>query len=162
MKSGEKLEVITKKGRYKKVKTSSGAIGWAKAQLLVKEPTATLKLEEYKKELQSLKQERSKLNRQLLLVTQNSNTAQQAVKELEEKLILSQTQNIKLTQNVDTLEAKERAQALTKNALATIKDNISYIAFTAIISVFALIMFLLGRRSCERKVRGKFNGYRIW
>ena len=162
MKSGAKLEVITQKGRYKKVKTQSGAIGWAKASLLVNEPTAALKLEQYKKELQSLKQERSKLNKQLLLATKNSNTAQQAITELEEKLILSQTKNIKLTQNIDTLEAKERVKSLPKSALTIIKSNIFYIAFTVIISVFALIMFLLGRRSCERKIRSKFNGYRIW
>jgi SH3 domain protein len=162
MKSGAKLEVITQKDRYKKVKTQSGAIGWAKASLLVNEPTAALKLEQYGKELQSLKQEKSKLNKQLLLATRNSNTAQQAITVLEEKLILSQTKNIKLTQNIDTLEAKERVKSLPKSALTIIKSNIFYIAFTVIISVFALIMFLLGRRSCERKIRDKFNGYRIW
>jgi SH3 domain protein len=162
MKSGVKLEVITQKGRYKKVKTPSGAIGWAKASLLVNEPTAALKLEQYGKELQSLKQEKSKLNKQLLLATRNSNTAQQAITVLEEKLILSQTKNIKLTQNIDTLEAKERVKSLPKSALTIIKSNIFYIAFTVIISVFALIMFLLGRYSFEKKIRDKFNGYRIW
>jgi SH3 domain protein len=164
MKSGVKLEVITQKGRYKKVKTPSGAIGWAKSQLLVNEPTAALKLEQYEKELRSLKQEGSELNKQLLIATQNSNTAQQAITELEEKLILSQTKNIKLTQNIGigSLEVKEIVKPLPENALAIIKGNIFYIAFTAGISVFALIMFLLGRRSCEIKIRSKFNGYRIW
>ena len=93
MKSGVKLEVLEKSGRYTKVKTVSGAIGWSKSHLLLSEPTSALKLEKLQEKLAQLEKQ-----------SFAASIMQKKYSEIESKLNESQQKNATLQQKVTQLE----------------------------------------------------------
>ncbi len=166
--SGARVTVLDRKGRYNKVKTASGIVGWAKAHLLLKEPTSAIKLEKLKKDFNALKQKKGELENQLL---QQAQMDQLKIQQLEKSRNETLQQLEQAKQYIADLEARLKQLAkqqnqnkikLPPNAKVIVFDNNFYmLSGTAMLAVL-FIAFYLGRRSFERKVRGRLNGYKIW
>ena len=57
LKSGMRLEILEKRGAYSLVRAPDGTEGWAKSAFMVKDKPAILVVDEYKAEIERLKQE---------------------------------------------------------------------------------------------------------
>ena len=164
--SGAKVTVLDRKGRYNKVKTASGIVGWAKAHLLLKEPTSAIKLKKLKKDFNDLKQKKDELENKLL---QQAQMDQLKIQQLENNRnkILQQLEQAK--QDIAELETRLKQQAqqqdkikLPPKAKVIVFDNNFYLLSGSALLALLFIAFYLGRRSFEKKVRGRLHGYKIW
>ncbi len=151
MKSGVKLEVLEKSGRFKKVKTVSGAIGWAKSHLLLSEPTSALKLEKLQEKLAELEKK-----------SFVASAMQKEFLQIESKLMTSQARNVELQLNMDDLKKEKNTVVPKPTSIINVKDSSILIIIGLLVLLLLIGAFLFGRYTFERKIRGEFNGYRVW
>lgn len=150
--SGTKLEVLVDVGKFTKVKTATGKIGWIRSNYLVSQPTSDLQLKAANRNLEQLRAEITQLK-------QNNATA--AI-ENELKKAKSHNKNLhaEYTQQKEKIEALENQVAAIDKKPSSEREQIIRIISVGLICLIG--GFLFGKRLTESKIRAKFNGMKVW
>lgn len=122
--SDEALEVIEESGRYAKVRTSDGSVGWIAKQYLKPELPKNIIIEQLETEISSLKKQLASL-KQYEALSLNPDQIQQTVLDLQ-----AQNNNLNNELNVLLQTNQEQEQELAKlRKLAVVsKENIDLLA----------------------------------
>ncbi len=165
--SGDRLEVLERKGPYSRVRTADGQIGWVKNGFLIAEPTAVTQLAEAEKRIAELENELEKLADSRTVIQRY----EQRIGELEQQKAELQQQLEQAQQRIAELESgkQELEQALERSrngelgwdqVWALVK--LYWILLAAIGLLLALAGFIAGKLWIERRIRSRFHGYKVW
>ena len=165
--SGDRLEVLERKGPYSRVRTEDGKIGWVKNGFLINEPTAVTQLAEAEKRIAALQQDMEKYadSREVIArYEQRIADLERQRGELEQQLEQANASIAGLQEEADNLRRelkRSRSGELGWNDLwALIK--LYWILLVAITLLLGLIGFIAGKLWIERRIRSRFHGYKVW
>ena len=165
--SGDKLKILEMSGNYARVSTDEGLIGWVKNGFLVSEPTASFQLVEEKKKNEILANQ----------LDQYADT-QKLVQDYENTISLMHTDQTKLSTRIEDLQEQldqsnqtsadleQRLQQEQQGILSihdVIRIGIEYwYVLSAILLVFLVAGFLVGKKMVEVQVKRRFQGIKVW
>lgn len=170
--SGNALKLLETKGRYQKVETVDGTIGWVKKFYTVSKPPAAVALPEIQKLLEERDAEVEKLKQELKAKAIGSGLRE----DYEEKMIALNGENVRLTNEKEQLRkqldqaqlkllhteppATDSAASKGNPALGT---NSLHPAIVAAITAAAGILFgiILGYRLYANRLKKRFYGYKM-
>ncbi len=165
LKSGMRLEILEKRGAYSLVRAPDGTEGWAKSAFMVKDKPAILVVDEYKAEIERLKQEIRRLEAGGKRVEIRPDPAQkQRILELEQALDEARTQ---LRELQAAKAAPDAAGQPTESAVLPSARQAASRGMTALVPMLAalLIGLLVGGGLAwwgyDRRVRRRFAGLRV-
>lgn len=165
--SGNALRLLETKGRYHKVETVDGTVGWVKKFYTVSEPPAAVALPEIQKLLEERDAEVERLKQKL---------AEKAVgaglrADYEEKLIQLNAENVKLLNEKERLRKKLDQLELEKlhdepGSTSRIGSPAVHPAMPAMIAAIAgfaglLLGTLFGYRLYANRLKKRFYGHRL-
>jgi len=165
--SGDRLEVLERKGPYSRVRTEDGKIGWVKNGFLITEPTAVTQLDQTRKRIAELESELEKYadsRGTLQRYEQRIAELEQNKAELEQQLEQAQSRIAELEQQLEGLQAeleRSRNGELGWNEIWSLAQ-LYWWMLTAISLLLALIGFLAGKLWIEKRIRNRFHGYKVW
>jgi len=165
--SGDRLEVLERKGPYSRVRTSDGQTGWVKNGFLITEPTAVTQLADAEKRIAELEGELEKLADSRSVIQRY----EQRIAELEQQNAEARQQLEQAGQRITELEDSQTGlqQELERSRSGELgwEDLWSllrlYWALLAVVSLLlALAGFIAGKLWIERRIRSRFHGYKVW
>ncbi len=165
--SGDRLEVLERKGPYSKVRTAEGQIGWVKNGFLITEPTAVTQLAQAQQRIAKLEGDLEKYadsRGTLQRYEQRIAELEQTKAELQQQLEQGQSSIAEQQQQLDDLQAElERS----RNGQPGWNEIISVIRYywwqlAAIGLLLMLSGLLVGKSWIERRIRNRFHGYKVW
>ncbi len=165
--SGDRLEVLERKGPYSRVRTANGQIGWVKNGFLITEPTAVTQLAQAQKRIAELEGELEKYadsRGTLQRYEQRIAELEQNKAELEQQLEQAQSRIAELEQQLEGLQAeleRSRNGDLGWNEIWSLA-RLYWWMLAAISLLLALIGFLAGKLWIEKRIRNRFHGYKVW
>ncbi len=165
--SGDRLEVLERKGPYSRVRTEDGKIGWVKNGFLINEPTAVTQLAEAEKRIAALQQDMEKYadSREVIArYEQRIAKLEQQKGELEQQLEQANATIVGLQEETENLRReleRSRSGELGWNDLWSLV-KLYWILLVAISLLLGLIGFIAGKLWIERRIRSRFHGYRVW
>jgi len=161
-KSGTKLELISKKGSYAKVRTASGIEGWVKSAYLSKNKPYLTKWKEAKSQLNTLESKIKELeNAKSSSNAEENNQLKQTISDLEKdnQALLEQVQSLKTrSANLNNIKKSDNNE-LTLN-LKESSSNLIYIAL-GVITVILVLGFLFGVSWHKKQVTKRLGGLSI-
>ena len=154
LRSGDILTEIERQGRFTKVSTDSGKVGWVKQVFLVQEKPAVLIVSQTKAETARIKLELKKLksnkNSPAKLLSQ--------IKTLKNKIELEESNLKKVMENEELLSIENNA---FKNARSNEK-NTDLMIWALFVLLGMSIGFFAGYKVLEIKVKKRFCGLKVW
>ena len=165
--SGDALKLLDTKGRYHKVETVDGVVGWVKKFYTVSKPPAAVVLPEIQKLLEERDAEVEKLKQQL----QQKAIGAGLKEDYEQKLIQLNEENVALTNEKEQL--RKRLDQLELERLhnesgstteeETVEDKHLHPAAIAAITAFGglLLGTILGYRLYASRLKKRFYGHKI-
>lgn len=165
--SGDRLEVLERKGPYSRVRTEGGKIGWVKNGFLITQPTAVTRLAEAEQRIAELEQELDKYADSRATLQRY----EQRIAELEQQKAELQQQREQASEQIAELEQRNRE--LTGDLQRSRSGELGWdelwsllrlywVLLAAISLLLALIGFLFGKLWIERRIRSRFHGYKVW
>ena len=170
--SGNALKLLETKGRYQKVETVDGTIGWVKKFYTVSKPPAAVALPEIQKLLESRDAEVEKLKQELKKKAVGSGLRE----DYEEKMIALNEENVQLTNEKEQLR-KQLDQAQLKllhaeqpaagstpsqESSALGADSLHPAIIAAITAVAGILLgIILGYRLYANRLKKRFYGYKM-
>ncbi len=165
--SGDQLKLLERSGNYSKVKTDQGLIGWVKTGFLVSEPTASFQLIEEKKKNEILVSQIEKYSDTRELVADYENTI--SLMKADEAKMSSQVEELQknLQQTQETNKELEQELEDAKQGRIGLLDIIPFVSqywyvLAAIMVIFVLSGFFVGKRMVEAQVKRRFQGIKVW
>ena len=165
--SGDRLEVLERKGPYSRVRTADGQTGWVKNGFLIAEPTAVSQLAQAQKRIAELEGELEKYadsRGTLQRYEQRIAELEQNKAELEQQLEQAQSRIAELEQQLEGLQVeleRSRNGELGWNEIWSLA-RLYWWMLAAISLLLALIGFLGGKLWIEKRIRNRFHGYKVW
>ncbi len=161
--SGDKLIILEVAGPYAKVIAPSGKRGWVKRGFLVSEPTSNLLLADMTETNELLKRELEKLNNSKVVLDQyerDMDSMSEKITNLERQKLSAESTINEMIQATKEKQRKENSRP----ALASLKKIVmTYWQYLALsIVVIILVGFLLGKTTTERAIKRKFHGIKVW
>ena len=165
--SGNALRLLETKGRYHKVETVDGTIGWVKKFYTVSEPPAAVALPEIQKLLEERDAEVERLQKKL----EEKAVGAGLREDYEEKLIQLNAENVKLLnekerlrKKLDQLELEKlHGESTSSGAEAPAVDKALHPSIIAAIAAFAglLLGTILGYRLYASRLKKRFYGHKL-
>jgi SH3 domain protein len=165
--SGNALKLLETKGRYQKVETVDGIVGWVKKFYTVSKPPASVALPEIQKLLEERDIEVERLKQELKEKAVGSGLRE----DYEEKMIQLNEENVRLTNEKEQLR-KQLDQAQLKllhaeqsgdDSAETPETQTIHPALIAAITAIAGILLgtVLGYRLYSNRLKKRFYGYKM-
>lgn len=151
IRSGDKVELLSRKGGYAKIRTPNGIEGWVKNAYLSPHEPAVAKLKASQTEVTQLKSKLDELNNAIQQEQQQTNQLRQENKSLQQKLNRQPTNNI-IQPNTETHVLSFSVRDLTKNHLYGILGTIA---------VLLALGFLFGISWHKKQVTKRLGGLSI-
>lgn len=165
LKSGMRLEILEKRGAYSLVRAPDGTEGWAKSAFMVKDKPAILVVDEYKAEIERLKQEIRRLEAGGKRVEIRPDPAQkQRILELEQALeeARAQLRELQAARAAPAGEdAPAEAAALPSARQAASRGMLALVPVLLALLVGLLVGGGLAWWGYDRRVRRRFAGLRV-
>ena len=185
VRSGAKLDIMERVGRYARIATESGEEGWVKSQYLVSEPPAILLVEELEAQLRVLNDATSEdpetlqarnlelENRvaeqagQLQVAQQRSSALQQELDLARDAVAVAQAHAAAAEDRAEQAERQPPPPAPSPHPVAAPIDKIGErLNFFAQLSLVGLALVLLGMflgyKVLDLYIRRQHGGYRVW
>jgi len=165
--SGDRLEVLERKGPYSRVRTREGLIGWVKNGFLIGEPTAVNQLARAEKRIAELEGELEKLADSRNLIQRY----EQRIAALEQQNAEARQQLEQAGQRITELETREselkRELERSRNGELGWDEfwsllRLHWLLLTVISLLLALAGFIAGKLWIEQRIRSRFHGYKVW
>lgn len=165
LKSGMRLEILEKRGAYSLVRAPDGTEGWAKSAFMVKDKPAILVVDEYKAEIERLKQEIRRLEAGGKRVEIRPDPAQkQRILELEQALeeARAQLRELQAARAAPAGEgAPAEAAALPSARQAASRGMLALVPVLLAGVIGLLVGGGLAWWGYDRRVRRRFAGLRV-
>ena len=162
--SGDALKLLETQGRYHKVETVDGVVGWVKKFYTVSKPPAAVALPEIQKLLEERDAEVEKLKQQL----QEKAVGAGLKEDYEQKLIQLNEENVALTNEKEQLRKRLDQLELEKlhnesGSTSTPEGQRLHPAAIAAITAFGglLLGTILGYRLYASRLKKRFYGHKI-